>query len=80
MGPFSMVVLIVLIATIGRILNSRYRAMEAQARTRVPGGDALAAQDEVRLLKQRVAVLERVVTDNHGSTDLDRQIERLRDR
>jgi len=25
-------------------------------------------------------VLERVVTDNHGSIDLDREIERLRDR
>jgi hypothetical protein len=35
-------------------------------------------RDEVRALKDRIAVLERIATDR--STDLDREIESLRDR
>jgi hypothetical protein len=31
-------------------------------------------------MKERIQVLERVITDNHKSVDLDREIERLRDR
>jgi predicted site-specific integrase-resolvase len=80
MSAFSMVVWIVLIATIGAVLKQRYRALEAKHRREAGGvGELGAARDEVRRLQERVAVLERVVTDNHGS-DLDRQIERLRDR
>jgi cell division protein FtsB len=81
MGPFSMVVLIVLISMIGTVLKQRYKALEARNRALGDGsGELGAARDEVRQLKERVAVLERVVTDNHGQSDLDRQIERLRDR
>ena len=81
MSPYVMVVLIVLIATIGKVLSGRHAA-----HARTPGSDpqsieALrAATDEIRQLKERVSVLERVVTDNHGSIGLDREIERLRDR
>ena len=84
MGPFSMVVAIVFIAMIGRVMQERYRAMGRIAdQGGTPhlhaAGDA-AAQDEIRRLKERVQVLERVITDNHGSADLERQIEQLRDR
>ena len=37
-------------------------------------------RDEVKQLKERIHVLERVITDNRSSIDLDREIERLRDR
>ncbi|WP_447415024.1 hypothetical protein, partial [Clostridium perfringens] len=37
-------------------------------------------REEVRSLKERVQVLERVITDNRSSIDLDREIDRLRDR
>lgn len=84
MGPFSMVVAIVFIAMIGRVLQERYRAI---ARIADQGGtphlqaaDTTRAQDEVRQLKERVAVLERVITDQHANADLERQIEQLRDR
>ena len=40
----------------------------------------IRAREEMRAMKDRIAVLERVITDNHGSLDLDRQIEQLRDR
>ncbi len=83
MGPFSMVVCIVLIAMIGRVLTERYKALgrvNAEGSPHLQSADAMRAQDEVRQLKDRVAVLERVITDNHGSLDLERQIEQLRDR
>jgi hypothetical protein len=83
MGPFTMVVCIVFIAMIGRVMTERYKALGRAGRDGSPhlqSADAMRSQDEVRQLKERVAVLERVITDNHGSLDLDRQIEQLRDR
>ena len=77
MGPFSMVVLIVMVAA---VLKARYRAMGRIAdQPPLDNPDRLRADDELRQLKARVAVLERVITDNHGSLDLDREIQRLRD-
>lgn len=76
-----MVVLIVAIVVIGRIIQARHRAQD-QSDT----GDAPANQEnrllrgEVQTLKERIQVLERVITDTHSSSDLDREIERLRDR
>jgi hypothetical protein len=75
-----MVVLIVLIAVAGKVLSNRYRALGRHQQQAVPSADAARARDEVRQLKERIAVLERVITDNHGSIGLDREIERLRDR
>lgn len=80
MNPFWMVVMIVLIVTIGKVVSRRYAALDRQQQAPVQSADAMRAAEEVRLLKERVAVLERVVTDNHGSLGLDREIERLRDR
>lgn len=50
------------------------------AMTPPPADDAEARRlrDEVRSLKERIAVLERIATDH--STSLDREIESLRDR
>ncbi|MDP1026032.1 hypothetical protein Q5H91_02315 [Sphingomonas sp. KR1UV-12] len=80
MNPFSMVVAIILIVSVSKII-SRYLTAKAHSQgNAVQSADAMRAQDEVRQLKERVAVLERVITDNHGSLGLDREIERLRDR
>lgn len=82
MGVYVMVVAIVLIAMVGRVMTERYKALGRAAGDSTPHlrtADAAAAQEELRRLKERVAVLERVVTENHGSLDLERQIERLRD-
>ena len=73
-----MVISIISIVTIGRIVREF-----ARARAQGPGepsAELIAGRDEVRQLKERVAVLERLVTENHGSLGLDREIERLRDR
>lgn len=81
MGPFSMVVAIVFIAMVGKVLQERYRAMGRIAKaSQADTGDAMRSNDEIQKLRERVQVLERVITDNHGSLDLDRQIEQLRDR
>jgi hypothetical protein len=75
-----MVVAIVLITTIGRVFSRRYQALGRTETRAVQSADMMRMADEVRQLKERIAVLERVVTDNHGSIGLDREIERLRDR
>lgn len=82
MGPFSMVVAIVFIAMVGRVLQARYRynAMEHRGTGPVDSAETMAMRQDVRQLKERIQVLERVITDNHSSVDLDRQIEQLRDR
>ncbi|MFS0771456.1 hypothetical protein [Sphingomonas sp. 1P08PE] len=80
MNPFSMVVAIILIVSVSKIISRYITARSTQQNTVVQSADAMRAQEEVRLLKERVAVLERVITDNHGSLGLDREIERLRDR
>lgn len=74
------VVVIVLIATIGRVLRARYR-YEGERSNTGDNIEAIRLRDEVRALKERIAVLERLATDdNTNSARLDREIERLRDR
>lgn len=80
MNPFSMVVMIVLIVTIGKVLSRRYAALGHGRGEAMQSADTMRSADEIRQLKERIAVLERVITDNHGSLGLDREIERLRDR
>jgi hypothetical protein len=40
--------------------------------------DAERMREEIRTLKDRIAVLERLATDNSSAVALDREIERLR--
>ena len=89
MNPFEMVVAIVVIATIGGVLKARYGIHKDKSGNEFyrNSGDPAAAvensrlKDEVRSLKERVQVLERVITDTEtSSVRLDREIESLRDR
>jgi len=81
MNPFEMVVAIIIVITIGKVLQSRYRY-----RGDAPRPDPAEAMEnrqlrqDIQALRERVQVLERVITDTHSSSDLDREIERLRDR
>lgn len=89
MNPFEMVVAIIVVITIGKVLQARYGVIKGSRGGRLEG---LAAQDpaqrleaerlrdEVRALKERVQVLERVITDNETSLRLDHEIEKLRDK
>lgn len=86
--PFTMVVAIVLIATIGRVLSSRYKAQAGivedvdmlgnTTQRQLESGDTQKMQDEIRTLKDRIQVLERIATDNSSANDVSRQIEALR--
>lgn len=86
-NPFGMVVAIILIVTVGKVLRARYLGEH-----RDDGGDATRPassaseaenqrlREELKSMKERLAVLERLATDNNDSSArLDREIERLRD-
>ena len=86
-NPFSMVVAIVLIVMIGNVLKARYKSQRgngvderSNARIATDNADAARLRDEVRGLKERVQVLERVITDQRQTSDLDIEIEKLRGR
>jgi hypothetical protein len=80
MNPFEMVVLIVAIVMFAGVLKGRYgigrdrRGHDYQ----VDDAETQRLRDEVKILKERVAVLERIATDS--GQRLEQEIERLRDR
>ena len=78
MNQFTMVVCIVLIVAIAKVLNARRAHGSISAP--VESADTLRLRDEIRQMKERIQVLERVITNNHKSVDLESEIERLRDR
>ena len=89
MNTFEMVVLIVLIGGVVRIVQAKYGVVRTgrgkeEAYVGPPArddGEAERLRSELRQLKDRIAVLERIVTDgdrNRGLA-LEREIEALRD-
>lgn len=77
MGAFEMVVAIVFIATVGQIVRMRFKGGGGQIRL-ADDPEAQRMRDEIKALKERVAVLERIATDrNHA---LEHEIDLLRDR
>ena len=87
MNPFEMVVAIMLIITVGAVLKAKYGVGQDKQGNDVPlrADDAVAENRELRrelhAMKERLAVLERLATDNNDSSArLDREIERLRDK
>ena len=84
MNPFEMVVLIVAITAIASIFRAKYgvvRNRKGDDHFR-PADDAenQRLRDDLRALKERVAVLERIATENDRGLTLDREIEALRRR
>ena len=82
MNPFEMVVLIVGIVMLASVLRAKYGYHR-----RGRGGDGISAEehaetlrlrDEVKQLKERIHVLERIAVEKEDT--LSRQIEELRDR
>ena len=80
MGPFEMVIGIVLITTIGGIWKAKH-GIRRDKQGNEHFADAAENQrlrDEVKQLKDRLAVIERITVEKESS--LEREIERLRDR
>ncbi|MCP3734424.1 hypothetical protein M9979_05970 [Sphingomonas sp. RP10(2022)] len=81
MNPAEMIVAIVALVMIGGVLRARFAAHARSDMAAPPASDDThRLAYEVQLLKERIQVLERVITDNRSTTDLSHEIERLRDR
>lgn len=88
--PFTMVVAIIAIVTIGKVVSNRQKAkygiiedqdmMGNKTQRLIGNADTQAMQAEIRELKERIQVLERIATDHSSANDVSRQIEALRDR
>ncbi|MGD9811998.1 MAG: hypothetical protein AB7U35_11810 [Sphingobium sp.] len=76
MNPLEMVVLIVAIVMIARVVIARQKNQGPEGFADDP--EVRRMRGEIDSLKDRVAVLERLATDN--TSDLEREIEKLRDR
>lgn len=85
MNPFEMVIGIVLIVTIGSIVRAKYgvrrdkRGQDYFVGTARDDSETKALIAEIRALKDRIQVLERIATDNNRAVALDQEIEKLRD-
>ena len=82
MNPFEMVVAIIAITAIASVLRAKYgvvrRHKGEEFIARGPDPEAERLRAEVKALKDRVAVLERLATD--GTSALKREFEKLPDR
>jgi len=86
MDPFQMIVAIVMVVTIGSIYRTKHLAKHGLVEDKKGDKKLLIPQEnaqqmqEIKNLKERVQILERIVTDNNKAIDLDREIESLRDK
>ena len=80
MNPFEMVVLIVAIVMFAGVMRARYGSSGHGRREVDPREHAenIRLRDEVRELKERIQVLERITVEKENT--LSKQIEELRDR
>lgn len=83
-NPFSMVVAIVAIVMFASVMRARYGYhRNRNGHPGLPQADnreAMALREEVKTLKERVAVLERLATDHNDTARLEQEIARLRDK
>ena len=85
MNPFEMVIGIVLIVTIGSVIRAKHgirrdnKGNEFFAGNAADNAETKALQGEIRALKERIQVLERIATDTNRAVALDEEIEKLRD-
>lgn len=81
MNPFEMVVAIVAIGAIASVIRAKYGIVCSHKGEQFVGNaqanaEAERLREEVKQIKERVAVLERLATDS--STALDREFEKLK--
>ena len=80
MGRYEFIIAIVAIVMFATVLKARYSAHRHSRRDAGPRDEAetLRLREEVKQLKDRLHVLERITTEKENS--LSREIEELRDR
>ena len=72
-----MVIMIVLIVMIASIFRARYRGSAGGDERAMADAETQRLRGEVKALKERLQVLERITVEKESS--LEREIERLRD-
>jgi uncharacterized protein YlxW (UPF0749 family) len=80
-NPFEMVVLIVGIVMLASVLRAKYGHHRGRGSNEISPeekAETLRLRDEVKQLKERINVLERITVEKENT--LSRQIEELRDR
>ena len=75
MNQYEMVIIIVAVVMFASVFKARYKY---SMRQQEGSGEAQRLREEIRTLKERIHVLERIATDK--SSSLEREIEQLRDR
>ncbi|HPE47168.1 MAG TPA: hypothetical protein PLR76_02180 [Hyphomonas sp.] len=75
MDPFQMVVIIVVVVSVTKAWRDHMRFKEMRANDRASDVEFQRVTDEVARLKERVRVLEKIVTD--GDQHLREEISRL---
>ena len=67
----------------GLVVWTRHQSKMAEKYGSLPKGldaDTDRMREEMKYLKERVAVLEQITTDGHSTKQLENEIEQLRDR
>jgi len=80
-GRYLTAIIIVAIVMIASVLRAKYRGERRRDRDEVAARDDAETQrlrEEVKVLKERLQVLERIAVEKENS--LEREIENLRDR
>lgn len=81
MGRYEFIIAIVAIVMFASVLKARYGWQRRRERPEMEAdepGEAARLREEVKMLKERLHVLERITTDRENS--LSREIDELRDR
>ena len=78
MNPFEMVAVIVVAVMIASVLRAKYQSRDGGGANPQLEAENLRLRDDVKQLKQRMKVLEQIVTDRGADTAA--QIEALRER
>lgn len=78
MNPFEMVAIIVVAVMIASVLRARYMGRTNDEESPRSQAESLRLREEVKELKERIKVLERITVEKENS--LAKQIDELRDR
>lgn len=78
MNPFEMVAIIVVAVMIAGVLRAKYGHRSRDDESPQERAESLRLREEVKDLKERIKVLERITVEKENS--LSKQIDELRDR
>ena len=67
MNPFEMVVLIVAIVMVGSVFKARYGSRRGRSTCQADRGETQRLREEVKALKERIEVLERIAVEKENS-------------